>query len=779
MRTDAMEKSPAVSKIWLPLVILASILYVLFLANGDPEAFLVDDNRTQWYPVMERAYEDFWTTGRIYCYDFYQMKGMSIAGQGYYGVMNPFILLSYSLTKVLPGGIDAITFYIGVMVVLGNLFCYLTCRRLGCKEGTAFLMTLTYGTMGCFWAFFYWYYVFNNYFLVPLLVYLFLRFSQEDKISYCACGIVLAMDLWMGNVQYTFYHYLLFGILCLTMILLKNKCYFKILCTNAAVGVLLSLPMLLLLLQTSDGLEGRAVLMQYPLLIFSLLIHSAIPQGILRRHGSSFSFLDSYVMARDDNLVCYMGVVGIALFLAFLCAVARFFRRAGKIGTFRGLFRELRAGYDRAAALPHEKKVTAGCAAALFFFLSLMSGGMAACLFSITPVIKNFRYFFKAVFPAAPLAVLLFAYLVGAERVTGAKDCGRKKQMGTDDERATGGDENGAGRRLRHAALIVTAVYACVGVVNARDAVAVTRNLFDVRIAGTFAEEKEDAKTFLSTAAVDGKNYRTAAFLQFSGVNDECFDPSRNLTRNFATAVGAFSLAAYEPSEAPDRMKAFDAVYSDPDFYAKFANADTLENFYYNLRSKPETVQRQLTENGVRYLLLDRTAPADNRMAQENGGTVLWKDRREDVIAALRDLPGLCVERVCPFNEHYDLVELSGTDSLCMDEAGHMVPLTDENMQTLSFAAETAGDYFLSFAWDSRLKAFLTKDGSAAEELPVEETENGKIRISTAGSTGRVTLVRQDPLCTAGFVWESVTTFAFFALMLAIAFLGKKCYSGV
>ena len=93
----------------LLLVLLASVLYVALLAGGNPEVFLIDDNRTQWYPVMERAFEDFWRTGRIYCYDFYQMKGMPVAEQGYYGVMNPLMLLSYTAAEILPGGMDAIT----------------------------------------------------------------------------------------------------------------------------------------------------------------------------------------------------------------------------------------------------------------------------------------------------------------------------------------------------------------------------------------------------------------------------------------------------------------------------------------------------------------------------------------------------------------------------------------------------------------------------------------------------------------------------------------------
>lgn len=775
MREVREKTSAPVRGIWL--VLLASVLYVVLLAGGNPEAFLIDDNRTQWYPVMERAYEDFLTSGRIYCYDLYQMKGMSVAGQGYYGVMNPFILLSYTVTRLLPGGIDAITCYIGLMVVLGNLFLYLTCRRLGCKEPLALLMTLTYSTMGCFWAFFYWYYVFNNYFLVPLLVYVFLRCTQEGRLSYCACGIVLAMDLWMGNVQYTFYHYILFGILCLTMMTLKNRRYFKVLLANVAVGIAFSLPMLLLLLQASGGFQKNADFMRYPLLYFSLLIHSVIPQGILRQHGGGVSFLDTFVMWRDDNLVCYMGIVGILLFAVLLRAVGRFLKRAGELGNLRGIGEEVRAGYDRALAWPHEKKTMAGCVAALLFFLSLMSGGAAAGILSVTPVVRNFRYLFKAVFPAAPLAVLTLAYIAGArsrENSAGSRESSAGSHESC--EGSVAGHE-GSAQRFRSAAALLAAVYACVGVVNACDTVKSVRDLFDMRIEGDFAEEKEEALSALAAADVDGKNYRTAAFLQFQGVNDECFDQSRNLTKNFATAVGVFSLAGYEIAMPESRMEMFDAVYSETEYFTRYANADTLENFSLNLLQEPEKVQRQLIDNSVRYLLLDKTSLADNRLVREREGFRFQKDRREEVIAALQTLSDIRVERVCPFNDHYDLVEIDGVNSLCMDATGCMIPLADENMQTLSFAAQAAQDYILSFAWDPHLKAFMTEADGTVRPLPVEKTDNGNIRISTPESAGRVTLTWKDPLCTAGFVWEGATAFAFIGLFITLAILGKKCYS--
>ncbi len=787
----------------LLLVLLASVLYVALLAGGNPEVFLIDDNRTQWYPVMERAFEDFWRTGRIYCYDFYQMKGMPVAEQGYYGVMNPLMLLSYTAAEILPGGMDAITFYIGLMVVLGNLFFYLICRRFGCKQVPSFLLAVTYGTMGCFWAFYVWYYVFNNYFMVSLLIYVFLRCTREGKLMYCACGVVLAMDLWMGNVQYTFYHYILFGVLCLTMMILKNKRYFMALCTNAAVGIGLSLPMLLLLMQASGGFQKQEEFMKYPLWYFSLLIHSAIPQGILRRHGDGFSFLDSFVMERDDNLVCYMGIVGVLLLAAVVCAVVRFLKLAGALerrhryggetqagaavcadGFWEEFRKELRSGYERAAGWSHEKKTAAGCAGSFFFFLSLMSGGAAAYFLGMMPVVHNFRYLFKAIFTAVPLAVVILAYLVGAaERGTGAdrygNSAGKRETVTGNGEKRAAETESRKMRCVRLAAALLAAVFACVGVVNACDTVKVVRHMFDMRIEGNFAEEKEAALSALAAAGVDGKNYRTAAFLQFPGVNDECFDLSRNMTRNFPTAIGAFSLAGYEVTAEKSRLKMFDAVYTDTDFYAAFTNAETLERFNISLQQKPEKVEKQLIENSVRYLLLDKTALADNRMAQEKKEFLSdWQDRREDVIAALRTLPGIHVERVCAFNDRYDLVEIVGVESLCMDGAGNRVPLTDENMQTLSFDGEAGQNYILSFAWDRYLKAFVTEADGMVRTLPVEKTENGNVRLSTAGSAGgRVTLTWHDPLCTAGFVWEGLTALAFLSLLAALAFYGKKCYS--
>lgn len=721
------------------LVVAASLLFVCFLTGGNPEAFLIDDNRMQWYPVMERAYGELGNGGRICCYDLYQMKGMSIAQQGYYGVMNPFMLLSYIASSLLPGQIPMISLYIGLMVAAGNLVCYLLCRRLGCGQGLAFLMTGAYSTLGCFWAFCYWYYIFNNYLMIPLLVYVFVR-CKKGLISYCACGIVLAVSTYMGNVQYTFYQYVVFGILCVLMILLKERRYFKILFINVVVSLGLSLPILLLALQASDSFQKYRDFFENPVFLNSLLVHSVIPQGILHRRDMGISFMDSSVMYRKDNMVLYMGIIAIWLFMSMLLAVSRCISRAGKCRNLSELRGKCKTAYDQAAAWTHEQKTIAGLIAAVLFFLSVMSGGIAAILLHALPVVRNFRHLFKAVFVAAPLAIMIFAWAVGR------KDRGR----------------------IRFLTILLTAAFVCVGCFNARAEVWGVDRLYSLQIVRGFAVEKEDAVRMIEKASMDCKNYRTATFLRFPWINDEVFNISENLSRNFPTAISIFSLAGYENAVSDQKLEAFDAIYTDKEFYTRFANADTTRNFLQSLTQEPEKTAQQLIDNGVRYLLLDKSGLEDNQRAQAFMDAKLYRDLRSEINAALKELPGIRVVAVKEFNEHYDLVEIDGVNSLCMDGSGERVPLQDPDMQTVTFEAQKAGEYTLSFSYDSHLQAFLTEKDGTKRPLSIERTENDNILISTQGGCGEVTLTYHDPVCTMGFVWEAVVSLVFVALLAGL-----------
>lgn len=736
----------------LAAVLLLSLLLLWIWTGFEEEAFLIDDNRTQWYPVMEKAYEDV-LEGKIYYYDFYQMKGMSIAEQGYYGIMNPFMLLSYCLAHYTPLRLSTITIYIMMLFLMGNSFFYLLCRRIGCDEKLSILMTLSYSVAGCFAAFYYWYYIYNNYFIIPLLLYIFLIFG-EHRIGYFACGIVLAMDLYLGNAQYACYHYMMFCILCMGMIALKKLRYFGVMCINVFTGMILSIPLLALLIGTAVDFGKNENFFDYPIYLFSFLLHSVIPQGILHSLECAYPFLGVNVMNRRDNLVLYLGapclVLGIIL-VVMIYGRVRIYRREARAAHFKAkdeiqyIVRGLHDLYEKAVHMSFAKQMMLGCVVAMLCFLSFMGEGVVALVLSRMPVVKNFRYLFKAIFIIAPLINVLSAFAITQSK-------GKLKTM----------------------VVALTVLCVCVGICNNYYTVQEVKNLFDMRIDGSCDEEKIYAVKMLEEQNVDYKNYRTAAFLKYAGVNDECFDISNNLTRNFATGIGAFSLAGYEIATPVKRLMEFDAIYSQNEFFTVFADADTMKHLYFSLQEQPKRIQNQLIDNGVRYLLVERSDSEQNLMVMNRGGQAVIQDYEEDIIEAIKNMSEINVERVSRLNQNYDLIELSGVNSLCMNARKERVPLSDENMQTLSFEAEEAGVYYLAFSYDSHLRAYLEKKNGTKEKLAVEDAGNGRIAIDTNNMSGKVIVTYEDVLCHMGFLWEIVVSILFVGICIACIRQNRK-----
>ena len=736
----------------LVAVLLLSLLLLWIWTGFEEEAFLIDDNRTQWYPVMEKAYEDV-LEGKIYYYDFYQMKGMSIAEQGYYGIMNPFMLLSYCLAHYTPLRLSTITIYIMMLFLMGNSFFYLLCCRIGCDEKLSILMTLSYSVAGCFAAFYYWYYIYNNYFIVPLLLYLFLVFG-EHRMGYFACGIVLAMDLYLGNAQYACYHYMLFCILCIGMMALKKMRYFGVMCINVFTGMILSIPLLALLIGTAVDFGKNENFFDYPIYLFSFLLHSVIPQGILHSLECAYPFLGVNVMNRRDNLVLYLGapclVLGIIL-VVMIYGRVRIYRREARAAHFKAkdeiqyIVRGLHDLYEKAVHMSFAKQMMLGCVVAMLCFLSFMGEGVVALVLSRMPVVKNFRYLFKAIFIIAPLINVLSAFAITQSK-------GKLKTM----------------------VVALTVLCVCVGICNNYYTVQEVKNLFDMRIDGSCDEEKIYAVKMLEEQNVDYKNYRTATFFKYAGVNDECFDISNNLTKNFATGIEAFSLAGYEIATPVKRLKEFDAIYSQNEFFTVYADADTMENLYFSLLDQPKRIQNQLIDNSVRYLLVERNDSEQNLMVMNRGRQIVNKDYEEDIIEVIENMSEINVERVSRLNQNYDLIELSGVNSLCMNARKERVPLSDENMQTLSFEAEEAGVYYLAFSYDSHLRAYLEKKDGTKEKLAVEDAGNGRIAIDTNNMSGKVIVTYEDVLCHMGFLWEIVVSILFVEICIVCIGQNRK-----
>lgn len=729
------------------LVTAALSIILLWIWTGfNEEAFLIDDNRTQWYPVMEKAYGDI-LEGRIYYYDFYQMKGMSIAEQGYYGIMNPFMLLSYCIAHYTPLHWSAITIYIIMLFVMGNIFFYLVCRSIGCHEKLAILMMLSYCTAGCFASFYYWYYVYNNYFMIPLLLYVFLAFG-ERKAGYFVFGIILALDLYLGNAQYTCYHYILFCILCMVMVFIRKFRFFLVMCTNILTGVLLSLPLFVLLKGAAGNFGKNENFFDYPVYLFSMLLHSFVPHGILHVFNQSFSLLGVNVMSRRDNLVLYMGAPFLLLCVFMIVQITGIIKKAESEmvsletkSALKYMLGKIHGVYDKTVHMSFEKQMIFGCVVILFCFLSLAGEGVAAAILNRVPVICNFRYLFKAIFVIVPLVNLIAAFAMKESKSS-----------------------------LGKAAAALTVFFVCIGIFNSHYTIREVGHLFDMRINSTYEEEKEYAVKMLEQADVDYKNYRTATFLKFAGVNDEHFDCSRNLTKNFGTGIGAFTLAGYEIAISTQRLKEFDAIYSDNDFFTVYGNADTAENFYLSLTEQPERLQRQLVDNSVKYLLVDKSDREQNQMVMRRDTVAVNEDYEEKIIKAIKEMPMIDVEHVVQLNENYDLIVLSGINSLCTNQKNEFVPLNDENMQTLTFEAANPGIYCLAFSYDSHLQAYVETEEGVIEPLAVMKVDNGTILIDTNDKSGMVCLTYENIFCKMGFVWEMIVSVMFIAVIAVSGF---------
>ena len=62
-------------------------------------------------------------------------------------------------------------------------------------------------------------------------------------------------------------------------------------------------------------------------------------------------------------------------------------------------------------------------------------------------------------------------------------------------------------------------------------------------------------------------------------------------------------------------------------------------------------------------------------MVMNRGGQIVNKDYEEDIIEVIENMSEINVERVSRLNQNYDLIELSGVNSLCMNARKERVPL--------------------------------------------------------------------------------------------------------
>lgn len=205
------------------VIVLYSILFFAVILSKNRSSLYVDDNILQWGPVINKAFDNIFSGKGIPYWNFYQYKGINIFSSGYYGLLNPFMYVSYSISHYLLNGfLETLIVYEIIMYMLGNLMMYKILRTLNLKRSTIIIAMLTYSTSVIFFLFSFYYFTFNNYFFMPFLMWTFIQ-TNSKRIRYFIPGIVLAFSLLMGHVQFSCYYVMVYCIFQVVASVQKKK----------------------------------------------------------------------------------------------------------------------------------------------------------------------------------------------------------------------------------------------------------------------------------------------------------------------------------------------------------------------------------------------------------------------------------------------------------------------------------------------------------------------------------------------------------------------------
>lgn len=736
-------------KIMIPIFIfLCSFILMLSFTGFEKEAFLYDDNRTQWYPIIEKVYEQLFNDGTLPSYSFYLAKGLPIAEPGYYGILNPFMALSFFLAHALPWSLNSITIYICLMTSLGCVFLYGVCDQLGIEKKVSLIAIAAMHSCGTFVAFFYWYYVFNNILFIPMLIYAFLKF-RGTKAEYFACGLILALDIFCGNVQYTFYHYMIYCIMAFVMIILKKKNSFKAAVSNVMIGIILSLPVFIMLINASSDFGGDDFLAQ-TIHFSDFILNMIFPMGILKSAGINIPTPDVVIMGRYDKFILYTAscmVPVIICSIPYFMALVKNIKSVGMDVYIKSLPAKLKEFFK-----DERKVMILGIFVSFLVFMNICDESLIAEILSKVPVINHFRYLFKALFVIVPLLVVLTAVLLNVSK-----------------------------GKWRKTAMLTCSVFVMIGIVNNFFVYKNTKAYYNVAEQKTVAEEAEQLEKMVSQNGLDLKNYRSICLYCNACLLESMFDYSKNITRNFPAYMGYFTLSAYEMSLREDVISHFDMIFDPEENTTKYANGGTIGYLYENLELDPQGTEEQLIKNGIKYIIVQRETQVtewDEEWKEENKPIyekfIKYQYYTDKLAESLDTLDRISVEEVRRLDDEYDLIILSGAESICTNDSGDTVSFNDDNMDQLSFVPDGSDSYTMQLAYNEKLFAEYIDDSGDKKPLNLIADENGNTVISAEKqSGGRIVIGYSNKVFNAGIVCE-ITISALIIILFAAACVIKK-----
>lgn len=716
-------------------IFLVSILMTLIFNRFDNEFFICDDNVTQWYPVMETAYSEFFETGTMPVYDFYQFKGLNTLEPGYYGITNPIMFLCYVITRFLGIPITCITFYIILFFSLGNVTMYAILKELKCGDAMAVIGVLAYSSFSVFFYKFIWYYVFNNFLIIPLIVYTMIK-CRDHIAKYFSVGIILAIDIYLGNIQYTFYHYMLYGILSVGVILFAERKYIKAMFANFCAGLCLSVPVFILVLDASQGFNPDANdFLVNNIEYYHAILYCFIPFGILQAMGADPS-KPPFAIGEDNVFSLYTAACTVPILVMCFILLKAFFKNSKtdknnsgeKDNTLIEMWEKIKKHFTK------QKRQIFILLLALIIFADISCGGIVAHILSIMPLVKQFRYLFKAMFVLVPVYVIFSMLII-----------------------------NNRPPHMRKRLACICLIFGIVGCINNFFVVGEVNKSFNLNGYMKYSEKTARAFDSISTSEMDLKNYRAVCIFESMRVDESKTDNYfENLSRNFPTALNTFSLSGYEISISDERLQQFDNIMPSESFITKYANGSNLKYFFESLEEHPDDISRELISNSVKYLIFPRMDKVGIR------------DCTGFLVDGLNALDKIEVVRIGSFSKKYNFIEISEVTGICTDENGNLVPFDDERMDLLSVKVNGINELRFSLAYNKGLTAYSVDGNGNKNFFAVSETEDGNISIDVSSADGQIVYLGYSKrVYGVAFVFEAFV-FALFAANVALVILIKN-----
>ncbi len=706
------------------LIIVCSLIIMLFWIGDIHNIFLVDDNYTQWISVVEENYDCFITSGRLPIFDFYQMKGMETSDCGYYGQHNALLFVSYIMGRKVLGTVNTFTIYIIFAFVLGNYGMYKVLRLLGNTRGNALVCTLTYACCGAFISYSYWYYVWMCYYIIPILLYSIVYSSRKDNWkAYVFPGLVLSYSLTLGNVQYTFYSYMVYGIIVFILLISqRSKVFLKKIITNISFSVLLSFPLLLNMLSAASRRSNIVVaedgLLQSPIPINKFFIFSITPVNIWT------SIFENSVVQREfafEGAFCHVPFSSCYMGLSIVAYI---------ILPIYGVVKLIKNNNDGKSVVCKENAFYIGTylAATFFILMSFGRSGIIGIILSKIPVVSSFQFAFKAIFIIDPLIIIILSKIFSIFREY------KKK--------------------IYKLVICLSLCFAIFGVVQNRWIVnSGIHTFFHPDDVVDQSEVGGDIRNRLDAIGIDIDNYRISSVLCVDTDNDWGQDYTVNrwinhyITGNMATRVKAFTLGAYEPAVQMDSFIQCNRLLRslDYDFYranaiSGYAVIPLLESdeAYYN-----EFIE-QMKTNSVKYLIFEKDSDFLNRF-----------------IAAINSRGGLEILSCKDFYSDRTIVELGGIPRLVWS-ADEDINLK-ASIDTLEFDVISMADVKVGFTYNKHFKANALFDSGEKRNLTIKPDNNGDM-IITGLANGRkqhILISYVNPLSEFSVIIAWITTLAF------------------